>query len=91
MTTLPTELESALDEAAMTRQAQLHDLPAAEGDPVVAAQRDALRKTLTEIAAARRRLADGAFGTCTGCGSPIPAARLALRPWAGTCVACPTA
>jgi RNA polymerase-binding transcription factor DksA len=88
---LPTagaELDPVLVEAAAVRHEQLQDLPDAEGDPVVAAQRSALQQTLAEIAAARRRIVDGTFGACTGCGRSIPVERLELRPWAGTCVAC---
>ena len=80
--------DAALTEAAASRQAQLHDLPEPDGDPVVTAQREALQQTLAEIAAARQRLTDGTFGTCVGCDQPIPAARLELRPWAGACVRC---
>ncbi len=43
---------------------------------------------LAEIAAAEGRLADGTYGTCTGCGRQIPAGRLEARPVARTCVAC---
>lgn len=89
MTAQPTcDFESLLIEAATTRDHQLRSLPDAQDDPVVAAQRGALKQTLAEITAAHGRLADGTFGTCTGCGQAIPAARLELRPWAGTCVSC---
>ena len=81
----------ALVEATAARQAQLRGLPDAGDDPVVAAQRDALRQTLTDIAAARqRRLAAGTFGTCSRCRRPIPAERLEFRPWVTACVACST-
>lgn len=43
---------------------------------------------LAEIAAARARLADGTYGTCTSCGRAIPEGRLEARPVARTCVAC---
>jgi RNA polymerase-binding transcription factor DksA len=46
------------------------------------------REHLAEVAAARRRLDDGTYGTCEGCGRPIPVARLEARPTARTCVAC---
>lgn len=89
MTAQPTyDFESVLIEAAATRHLQLRNLPDAQDDPVVAVQRSALTQTLEEITAARGRLADGTFGTCTGCGQDIPAARLEFRPWAGTCVSC---
>ena len=50
------------------------------------------------LAAGRRRIADlddaldrsaaGSYGDCARCGRPIPAERLAARPFATTCVAC---
>jgi RNA polymerase-binding transcription factor DksA len=50
------------------------------------------------LAAGRRRIADlddalgrsaaGTYGICERCGTPIPADRLAARPFATTCVAC---
>jgi DnaK suppressor protein len=50
------------------------------------------------LAAGRRRIADlddalersaaGTYGGCERCGRPIPAERLAARPFATTCVAC---
>ncbi|ABL80174.1 hypothetical protein EPN29_13955 [bacterium] len=89
MTTQPTvDFESLLIEAAETRHLQLRNLPETQDDPVVAVQRGALKQTIAEIDAARGRLSDGTFGTCTGCGGAIPADRLEFRPWAGTCVSC---
>jgi DnaK suppressor protein len=34
------------------------------------------------------RLESGDYGTCLGCGEPIPARRLEAVPWAKCCVAC---
>lgn len=42
---------------------------------------------LAELDAAEARLAAGAYGICTVCGEPIPAAQLELRPARTTCVA----
>ncbi len=42
---------------------------------------------LDEVRRARRRVADGTYGTCEVCGEPIPEARLEARPWANRCVA----
>ena len=41
---------------------------------------------LDEVRRARRRIADGGYGTCEVCGEPIPAARLEARPWATRCL-----
>ncbi len=46
------------------------------------------RRQLAEVEAALGRLDDGSYGTCTVCGQPIPAARLAARPTALTHVDC---
>ncbi len=46
------------------------------------------RRRLDDIEAALVRLDDDSYGTCQSCGRPIPAARLAARPVARTCVAC---
>ena len=53
-----------------------------------AALLDRTERTLAELVAARRRLADGTFGRCQRCGGPIPTARLCARPEARHCVPC---
>ena len=77
-----------LQEAAETRQQQLDGLAGAEPDEVTRAQREALNQVLLEIAAARRRLVEGTFGSCTGCTQSIPVERLEIRPWSATCINC---
>ena len=42
---------------------------------------------LREIDAALGRVADGTYGVCEVCGTPVPALRLEARPTARTCVA----
>jgi RNA polymerase-binding transcription factor DksA len=42
---------------------------------------------LDEVRRARRRVAEGTYGTCEVCGEPIPGGRLEARPWATRCVA----
>lgn len=83
-----TSTDTALQNAAKSRHGQLRDLPDADDDPVLAAQRTALLQTLTDIATARERVANGTYGLCVRCGDPIPPGRLEFRPWAATCVAC---
>ncbi|MCZ7564604.1 MAG: TraR/DksA C4-type zinc finger protein [Burkholderiales bacterium] len=46
---------------------------------------------LRDIEAARARLADGSYGTCTDCGEPIALARLEAYPTAKRCTDCQTA
>jgi RNA polymerase-binding protein DksA len=40
------------------------------------------------VNAALQRIEQGSFGRCTGCGKPIPKARLDAMPYAEYCVAC---
>jgi DnaK suppressor protein len=42
---------------------------------------------LDEVRRARRRVADGSYGSCDVCGEPIPEGRLEARPWATRCIA----
>jgi RNA polymerase-binding transcription factor DksA len=43
---------------------------------------------IAQVDAALKRIEDGTYGICTRCGNPIPLARLGLRPYGPTCVAC---
>jgi RNA polymerase-binding protein DksA len=54
---------------------------------VIALRRQA-EANLVEIDAALERVAAGTYGTCEGCGRPIPPERLEARPTTRTCVAC---
>ncbi len=47
-----------------------------------------LQQHLRDIEDAERRLDDGSYGRCEGCGEEIPGARLEVRPTAKTCVGC---
>jgi DnaK suppressor protein len=49
---------------------------------------DAARRRITDLDEALGRLDAGGYGICEGCGRPIPAERLAVRPSARTCVGC---
>jgi DnaK suppressor protein len=46
------------------------------------------RSTLVDIEAAKQRLVDGMYGTCTICGREIAAERLDALPATPTCVLC---
>lgn len=50
----------------------------------------AAQEHLSGIEQATSRLEQGSYGTCEVCLEPIPAARLAVRPIARTCVLCTT-
>ncbi|AGZ41919.1 TraR/DksA family transcriptional regulator [Actinoplanes friuliensis] len=46
------------------------------------------RRRLADLDAALERSAAGTYGFCERCGKAIPAERLAVRPFAVTCVSC---
>lgn len=47
-----------------------------------------LRQVLSQVEAARERLAAGTYGICTDCERPIPSERLQALPYATLCVHC---
>jgi RNA polymerase-binding transcription factor DksA len=47
-----------------------------------------IAESLQEVEAALARIEEGTYGVCTGCGQPIPPARLEVRPRTATCVGC---
>lgn len=55
------------------------------------AERQRDKEELLAIDTARRRIADGSYGTCTDCGGSIPIARLLAQPTATRCIACQAA
>ena len=57
----------------------------------VAALISQAREHLGQIDAATRRLADGSYGICEGCGQRIATARLAARPSTTLCIGCASA
>lgn len=46
------------------------------------------RSRLAETEESLQRIADGSYGTCSGCRKPIPPARLTARPTATMCTTC---
>ena len=50
--------------------------------------RPALLRRLMEVEAAQRRIVDGSYGVCLGCGRLIPIARLQAAPETSCCQAC---
>ena len=49
---------------------------------------DQARRRLREVDAAERRLGDGRYGWCEGCGAAVAPGRLQARPTARTCIDC---
>jgi DnaK suppressor protein len=52
------------------------------------ALRDRSRVELQRVDAALRKVDDGTYGTCEGCGGPIALERLEALPWAPLCIDC---
>ena len=52
------------------------------------AAHDHLQHTLAEVVRAQEKVADGSYGTCDRCGTPISEARLEAMPWATLCISC---
>lgn len=84
----PAAVALELDVAEKAREKQLAALPPDPADEVAVLHRESVERLLAEIRAARRRLEEGSYGTCTGCQGPIAPGRLELRPWAATCTGC---
>jgi DnaK suppressor protein len=53
------------------------------------AAHDGLGLLLTEVIRAQVKLAEGTYGCCDRCDTPIAEDRLVARPWATHCVTCP--
>ena len=45
-------------------------------------------KVVLQIREAQKRIEDGSYGTCEGCGKPIGTARLEVIPYASLCTKC---
>jgi RNA polymerase-binding transcription factor DksA len=87
------ELDARIDGVVRARNdANVDDEHDPEGATIAfeRSQADALRwaarRRLAEIDEALDRVARGTYGVCVVCGEPIPAARLAARPFATRCV-----
>ncbi|MFB7241656.1 molecular chaperone DnaK [Streptomyces populi] len=57
-------------------------------EQVMSAQKDTIRRVLTEVEAAVARVQDGSYGTCRNCSKPIPVERLEILPYTSFCVPC---
>jgi DnaK suppressor protein len=74
------------------RLKELTEISADTGDPAEehnrAAFAAATRHNVEEITGALRRIAEGTYGRCRGCETPIPVERLEVVPRAQFCVPC---
>jgi DnaK suppressor protein len=68
--------------------APIEDAAREEGLGILARLEDRELEELREITAALRRIAQGQYGVCEGCGARIPVERLRARPAARLCVPC---
>ncbi|MEU4419274.1 TraR/DksA C4-type zinc finger protein [Actinoplanes sp. NPDC024001] len=87
----------ATQRAALTTEfaqqsARLTELTADTGDPAEADTRPALlaatRQNLAQLGDALRRIAEGTYGRCQGCGQQINPERLEILPYAAFCMPC---
>ncbi|MBU7579287.1 MAG: TraR/DksA family transcriptional regulator [Porphyrobacter sp.] len=76
------DLRTPLDADFAEQASELADDEALEGVD------DILRTEAAEVRAALGRIAAGAYGTCTQCGTDIPRARLEAQPVATRCITC---
>lgn len=87
-----TELRTTLTNEFEAQSVRLTQLTADTGDPAEAHTQAALiaatRQSLEQITDALRRIADGGYGSCEGCGGRIPPERLEVLPHARFCVPC---
>lgn len=77
-----------LDQASVGR---LSRMDAMQQQQMALAEQRRRQQTLRRIEAALRRVEDGSYGQCTGCGEPIAAARLRMDPAVALCLACASA
>ena len=88
------EEEKSGDDAAgtveldQTRLGRLSRMDALQAQQMAKASSRRRHMERGRIAAALKRMDDGEYGNCLGCGEPIPAPRLEIEPAATQCVAC---
>jgi RNA polymerase-binding protein DksA len=80
-------LEDETDELATASDNHMGDLATVTLDREIdyGLEQDA-EQVLSEIEAALKRIDDGTYGTCGGCGKEIPAERLEAVPWSRLCI-----
>ncbi|MEU4605621.1 TraR/DksA C4-type zinc finger protein [Kribbella sp. NPDC023972] len=85
------EARRRLEHERNSRLAQLRAIEESAPHPdrdLQEAQTAAIQRVLEEIDAAGVRLADGTYGTCGRCRTPIPVERLEILPYVRFCVGC---
>lgn len=82
---------SAPVELDQTRQGRLSRMDAMQQQAMAQATASSARARLAALGAALRRIDEGSYGECAGCGEMISAARLEARPEARLCISCESA
>ena len=87
-----TDVEADLQFITEDRETDLEERAQEEREARLLAQLDVQgKREIEEIDAAIRRIAEGVYGTCEGCGQTIPEARLRALPATRLCVGCVSA
>jgi RNA polymerase-binding transcription factor DksA len=68
--------------------AAIEKLPRYATDELMLALLSTTRRAVEEVDAALRRMDEGTYGMCQGCGAPIPAWRLGVLPQTRFCAPC---
>lgn len=71
-----------------TRVGRLSRMDALQGQAMAQETERRRQEELARIDAAMKRVEDGTYGDCVGCGEPIAKKRLALDPSAALCIEC---
>jgi RNA polymerase-binding protein DksA len=85
----PGSLDEEVEEIAATSDNHLAETATATlGREIDYTLGDNAEQVLSGIDAALKRIDDGTYGTCVGCGCEIPPQRLEANPWASLCIDC---
>ena len=85
------DLRAQLEQQRRFRLDQLAALrggDARHGGEIAATLRFAAEAALADVTDALRRMAQGSYGSCTECGTDLPAERLEVLPQVGRCASC---
>jgi RNA polymerase-binding transcription factor DksA len=88
LTTRQTRIETHLRGGDGRREGDAEPATLLQSDDVLEGLDEAARDELAGLRAALLRVDAGTWGTCVGCGEPIPAGRLDALPAAATCSGC---
>jgi len=85
----PGSLDEEVEEIAATSDNHLAETATATlGREIDYTLGDNAEHVLAGIDAALKRIEEGTYGTCAGCGTEIPEGRLEDNPWASLCIDC---